>query len=341
MKSLLFTKWTLSFLAFSTFLTAPVESGAAEFTQGETAFAPQVPAPITRKEPANLTFTFQPSEEKRELAAGVTYEFWSFNGHTPGPFIRVRVGDTFQVILDNTKGKLTHTIDFHAVTGPGGGAAALMTNAGEIKKGTFKAMNPGLYIYHCAAPPIPAHISNGLYGLILVEPAEGLPKVDREYYVLQSEFYTSGSFGEQGFQPFSAKKGEMERPDYVVFNGHTEALMGKNALQAKVGERVRLFVGNMGPNLVSSFHVIGEIFDNVYREGSVSEPEHNIQTTLIPAGSASIVDFKVEVPGDYLLVDHAIFRIGRGAVGILHAEGQAIAADIYSPLTTMSASDHK
>lgn len=328
------------FLILSISTVSPTGSFAADFIPGETTFAPQVPPPISRKEPAQLTFTLKPSEERRELAEGVQYEFWSFNGHTPGPFLRVRVGDTFEVILDNTNGKLTHTVDFHAVTGPGGGASALLTNPGETRRAVFKAINPGLYVYHCAAPPIPAHISNGLYGLILVEPTDGLPKVDREFYIFQSEFYTAGKVGDQGFQAFSATKGENEKPEYVVFNGHAESLMGKNALQAKVGERVRLYVGNIGPNLVSSFHVIGEIFDNVYREGSVTNPEHNIQTTLIPAGSASIVEFQLDVPGDYILVDHSIFRIGRGALGVLHAEGEPVAS-IYAPITPMDPANHR
>jgi nitrite reductase (NO-forming) len=285
-------------------------------------FAPEVPPPITRRRPARLVVDISTAEEEAPLADGVTYEFWRYNGHTPGPFIRLRVGDSFEVRLDNTKGKLTHTIDFHAVTGPHGGAGLLMANPGEKSAAVFKALNPGLYIYHCAAPPIPAHIANGLYGLILVEPENGLGKVDKEYYVMQSEFYTEGEIGSQGLQTFSSNKGYMERPEYVVFNGHTQALTGKGSLKAAVGETVRLFVGNIGPNLVSSFHVIGEIFDRVYREGSLSAPETNVQTTLIPAGGATIVEFKLEVPGDYLLVDHSIFRVDRGAAGVLSVSGK-------------------
>ena len=147
-----------------------------------------------------------------------------------------------------------------------------------------------------------------------------MPKVDREYYVMQSEFYTEGEVGDEGLQTFSSAKGTAETPEYVVFNGHTQSLV-KNPLKANVGETVRLYVGNIGPNKISSFHVIGEIFDAVYREGSVSDPDKDVQTTLIPSGSASIVDFKVDVPGNYLLVDHAIFRILRGAVGILSVAG--------------------
>jgi nitrite reductase (NO-forming) len=293
-------------------------------------FAPAVPPPITRRKPTHVVVDLSISEEERPLADGITYEFWSYNGHTPGPFIRLRVGDTFEVRLDNSKSKLTHTVDFHAVTGPGGGAGALMTNPGEKSVATFKALNAGLFIYHCAAPPIPAHIANGLYGLVLVEPEKGLPKVDREYYIMQSEFYTEQEIGTPGLATFSSNKGYLERPEYVVLNGHAEALTGKGSLKAKVGETVRLYVGNIGPNLVSSFHVIGEIFDRVYREGSLAEPQKDVQTTLIPAGGAAIVDFKLEVPGDYILVDHSIFRMDRGAVGILSASGEPVPSIFHS-----------
>ncbi len=131
-----------------------------------------------------------------------------------------------------------------------------------------------------------------------------------------------------GLQSYSSEKGEAETPEYIVFNGHAQSLV-KNQLKANVGETVRLYVGNIGPNKISSFHVIGEIFDAVYREGSIGNPEKNIQTTLIPSGSASIVEFKVDVPGTYSLVDHAIFRILRGAAGVLAVAGDE-QPDIYA-----------
>jgi len=296
------------------------------------AFAPDVPPPVVRRNPATVVVNLYTEEKVMELSDGVQYEFWTYNSHVPGPFIRVREGDTLEVHLDNSKGKLTHTVDFHAVTGPGGGAGLLMADPGKTSVARFKALNPGFFVYHCAAHPIPSHIANGLYGAILVEPAQGLPKADREYYVMQSEFYTSGTIGERGLQAFSSQKGDAETPEYVVFNGHTESLVGPKALKAKVGETVRLFVANIGPNLVSSFHVIGEIFDKVYREGSVKDFQRDIQTTLIPAGSASIVEFRVEVPGAYTLVDHSIFRINRGALGQLVVEGPA-APEIYQSIT--------
>lgn len=296
--------------------------------------APAVPPPIQRTQPTLVIVELEAIEKRGGLADGVEYEFWTFNGTVPGPFIRVRVGDTIEVrFKNNSKNRNTHTIDFHAVTGPGGGAQILMAKPGEDRVARFKAINPGLYIYHCAAPPVPAHIAGGLYGLILVEPEGGLPRVDREFYVMQSEFYTEGETGEKGFQSFSSKKGAAEKPEYVVFNGRVGSLMPESGspLKAKVGETVRLYFGNSGPNLVSSFHVIGEIFDRVYREGEVpgpGQPDTNVQTTLVPAGSSSIAEFRVDVPGSYLLVDHSIFRLGRGAVGILAVEGPE-APDIY------------
>ncbi len=290
--------------------------------EAELTFAPNVPPPVDRDYPARVIVRLEATEYRGELTKGVEYDFWGYNGHVPGPFIRVRQGDTLEFHLKNSQhSKNSHTADFHAMTGPCGAACILMTEPGQESIVQAKAVNPGLFVYHCAAPPIPVHIANGLYALILVEPKEGLAKVNREFYVMQSEFYTETPLGQKGLAPFSSQKGMDENPTYVVFNGKVGALMGEGALQAKTGETVRLFVGNIGPNLISSFHVIGEVFDNVYREGSLSEPNHNVQTTLIPAGGASTVEFKLEVPGDLTLVDHSIFRINKGALGILHVEG--------------------
>ena len=313
----------------------PAASEAAEVAQ--LTFAPQVPPPIARNQPAVVVVELEAIEKRGKLSDGVEYEFWTFNGSVPGPFIRLRVGDTVEMHLkNNMNNKNTHTVDFHYVTGPGGGANVLMTDSGKESVSRFKALKPGLFIYHCAAPPVPAHISQGLYGLVLVEPEGGLPRVDREFYVMQSEFYTEGELGDPGFQAFSSRKGAAERPEYVVFNGRVGSLMPNSGtpLKAKVGETIRIYFGNIGPNLISSFHVIGEIFDRVWREGGVpgvGNPDLNIQTTLIPSGSASLVEFKVEVPGGYILVDHAIYRISRGAVGILSVEGPE-APEIYKKI---------
>jgi len=294
-----------------------------------------VPPPVLRKEPINVIVELEAKEVRGKLAEGVEYTFWTFGGTVPGPFIRVRVGDTVEVRLRNDKASAhTHSIDFHAVTGPGGGAAVMQVPPGQHKIFQWKALNPGLYVYHCAGPPVHVHVANGMYGLILVEPNGGLPPVDREYYVMQGEFYTKGRTLERGHQPFDPLKARDERPEYVVFNGRMGALLGDGALRARVGETVRLFVGNGGPNLASSFHVIGEIFDAVYPEGGIGrEPHRNVQTTLIPAGGAAIVEFKVEVPGRYLLVDHSLFRaLEKGALGSLEVSGPE-APDIFKALS--------
>jgi nitrite reductase (NO-forming) len=284
--------------------------------------APKVPPAITRKQPTKVRVNLEVREITKRLADGVDYVFWTFGGDVPGSFIRIREGDEVEFHLNNHQdNKLPHNIDLHAVTGPGGGATSSFTAPGHTSQFSFRALNPGLYVYHCATAPVGMHVGNGMYGLILVEPRAGLSPVDREYYVMQGEFYTAGKFGEEGLQPFDMDKATDERPSYVVFNGAVGSLVGDKALTAKVGETVRLFIGNGGPNLTSSFHVIGEIFDTVYQEGG-TQLSHNVQTTVIPAGGATIVEFKVEVPGTYILVDHALFRaFNKGALGMLKVEG--------------------
>ena len=284
---------------------------------------PFVPAPVGNRKATKLSVTLEIIEKEGELADGTKYLFWTFGGTVPGNFIRTRVGDEVSFTLKNhPDNKLAHNIDLHAVTGTGGGADASLVAPGQQRTFTFKCLNPGLFVYHCAQAPVPLHIANGMYGLILVEPEGGLPPVDMEYYVMQGDFYTEGDYGAQGLQAFSQEKALAEKPDYVLFNGKVGALTGDKALTVNAGETVRLFVGNGGPNLISSFHVIGEIFDRVQVEGGKLINE-NVQTTVIPAGGAAIVEFKVEVPGSYTLVDHAIFRaFNKGALGQLIAQGR-------------------
>jgi nitrite reductase (NO-forming) len=291
---------------------------------------PMVPPLITRTTPAKVKVELEVVEKVMQLADGVDYTFWTFGGTVPGRFIRVREGDTVEFWLENhPNNKLPHNIDLHAVTGPGGGAASTFTAPGHKSRFTFQALNAGLYVYHCATAPVGMHIANGMYGLIYVQPKKALPKVDREYYVMQGDFYTDADFGAKGLQPFSMKRAIDERPSYVVFNGSALSLVGDRALKAKVGETVRLFVGNGGPNLVSSFHVIGEIFDRVYTEGGM-KPQDNVQTTLIPAGGSAIVEFKLNTDGTYILVDHSIFRtFNKGSLGMLKVEGPAN-KEVYS-----------
>ena len=303
--------------------------------------APDVPPPITRKHATKVIVNLETKEVKGRLADGVEYLFWTFGGEVPGKFIRVREGDLVEFHLHNhPDSRHPHNIDLHAVTGPGGGAAASFTAPGRTSVFSFKAINPGLYVYHCATAPVGMHIANGMYGLILVEPADGFPEVDREYYVMQSEFYTKGAHGDAGYQPFSMEKALREDADYVVFNGAVGAMVGDAALPAAPGERVRLFVGNGGPNLVSSFHVIGEVFDKVYVEGGTALINENVQSTLIPAGGSAIVEMVMQVPGVNILVDHSIFRaFNKGALGMIRVSEdfarypKSLATQVYSGKT--------
>ena len=291
---------------------------------------PLVPPATGRTAPAKVIVELDVIEKDLPISEGVTYTFWTFGGTVPGSFIRVRQGDTVEFHLRNMPdSKMPHNIDLHGVTGPGGGAASSFTAPGHKSRFTFKALNAGLYVYHCATAPVGMHVANGMYGLILVEPPQGMPKVDKEYYVMQGDFYTASKYREKGHAPFDMQKAIDENPTYVLFNGSEGALTGDKALTAKVGESVRLYVGNGGPNLVSSFHVIGEIFDKVWFEGGTRFQE-NVQTTLIPSGGAAIMDFHMEVPGSYVLVDHSLFRaFNKGALGILKVDGEENKA-IYS-----------
>lgn len=296
----------------------PVPAGLKALPQ------PQVAAPIGVRPPQTIKMEIDTPEVTAIMDDGIAYHYWTFGGTVPGPLLRMRVGDTAEVTLKNpADSKLTHSIDLHGATGPGGGAKVTQVAPGESAVFTFKGLNPGVYVYHCASPLVPQHIANGMYGLIVVEPQEGLPPVDREFYVMQGDFYLDGDRAEHGVHEFSLHDMTDEHANYVVFNGSVGALTGDNALKAKVGEKVRIFFGVGGPNITSSFHVIGEIFDNVYPEGASSPIHHNVQTTLVPTGGATIVEFKVDYPGNYTLVDHSLGRLTKGAVGILTVDGDA------------------
>ena len=291
---------------------------------------PNVPPPVNRNYPAKVIVELEVVEKEMPISEGVNYTFWTFGGSVPGSFIRVRQGDTVEFHLKNhPSSKMPHNIDLHGVTGPGGGAASSFTAPGHESQFTFKALNEGIYVYHCATAPVGMHVANGMYGLILVEPPQGLPKVDHEFYVMQGDFYTTGKYREKGNQPFDMEKAIAEQPTYVLFNGAEGSLTGDKAMQVKTNQTVRLFVGNGGPNLVSSFHVIGAIFDKVRFEGGTNA-QTNVQTTLIPAGGAAIAEFRTRVPGSYVLVDHSIFRaFNKGALAILKVNGPEDKA-IYS-----------
>jgi len=315
--------------------TLPVLNVSADGTQP--AYAPnrsKSPTDIpSAPSPADRVVVRLVTEEKLgQLADGVTYNYWTFNGTVPGPFIRLRLNQTVEVhIINPPNSTMIHSIDSHAILGTGGGGAYSQTPPGQETIFQFKALRVGLFMYHCATPDIPTHIANGMYGLILVEPPGGLPKVDREFYIAQGEFYTQGPFGQKGFQAFSFQKADSETPDYIVFNGSVNSITGNRSLQVKVGETVRIFFLNAGPNLDSSLHIIGGMLDRVYFEGSIASPPLlNIQTTLVPAGGSVMVEFTAEVPAKLTIVDHSLFRIHHGALGIINVVGTPNPAIISS-----------
>ena len=280
------------------------------------------------------------TEVLSEIAPGIIFNYWTFNNTVPGPLFRVREGDVVKVSIHNRDTNLhNHNVDFHAATGPGGGGAVSVVAPGETKEFYFKALNPGLFVYHCAVPNMAVHMAHGMYGMILVEPKEGLPKVDKEFYVMQGELYTTGTIGRQGLQIFDAKKMMDGIPEYITFNGRPGGVVGN--MQAKVGDTVRFYVGNGGVAHNSSFHIVGEIFDNVYPEGSIGGAMlHNVQTTNVPAGGSSIVEFKVDYPGKYVLVDHALMRTDKGAWGTLEVVGEKDDSIFGGNFPTSSNSGH-
>lgn len=283
----------------------------------------EVPLALGERAPSRVEVELETVELNGKLADGTDYTYWTFGGKVPGPFIRVKEGDTVHVTLKNASGShMPHNVDFHAVTGPGGGADATLAAPSGHGDFTFKALNPGIYVYHCATPPVAWHIAKGMYGLILVEPKQGLKPVDHEFYVMQGEIYTQQAFGTRGALTDDFQKLMNETPEYYVFNGATGALVNEAPLKAKVGETIRIYFGVGGPNKTSSFHVIGEIFEKVYENGDLtSEPGKNIQTVTVAPGGATVVEIKLEVPGKYMLVDHALSRAMKGLLGVLEVEG--------------------
>lgn len=302
----------------------------------------EVGTPVGDRAPQHINYDLLTTEVEGRLSDGSTYRYWTFDNTVPGPLLRIRQGDTVTINLKNAEDSINiHSVDFHSVTGPGGGAAVTQVRPGETKSFTFKALHPGLYVYHCATPMIAHHISNGMYGMILVEPEGGLPAVDKEYYVMQGELYTAQKHGSRGLQEFSVDKLLDEKPEHLMFNGSMDALTKTFDMTANVGEEVRIFFGVGGPNMTSSFHLIGEVFDRVYNLASfTSPPLTDVQTTLVPPGGATMVEFKVDYPGKYILVDHALSRAEKGLTGILTVHGDADATIFHSSEAIDAASGH-
>lgn len=294
----------------------------------------EVPLSIERSSGELVKLSLNVKEVISEVAPDIYVNYWTFNGQVPGPLLRVKQDDMVELSLSNDKTSLhPHSIDLHAVTGPGGGSSLTSVQPGETKAFRFRALKPGLYIYHCASLNVSLHMTHGMYGLILVEPREGLPKVDKEFYLVQGELYTTGGLGEKGLTRFDTQAFLDGRPNYVTFNGRVEI---DSRMKIHTGDRVRLFVGNGGVNLISSFHVIGEIFDTVYPEGAISSaPLKNVQTTAVLPGGSAIVEFTAEVPGTLVAVDHALARMNKGAWASIVTEGEP-RPDIFQAVSPSS-----
>ena len=294
-----------------------------------------VPDPVDWNEPQHHEIEMTTTEETAEIEPGVTFDYMTFDGQIPGPMVRVRQGDTVTLTLTNEEGNnMPHNIDFHAVYGPGGGANDTTVAPGESATIEFKAMYPGSFVYHCAVPNMDQHISSGMFGAILVEPKSGLPEVDRELYFGQHEIYTKGTAGEEGHHSFDYDAMKSEDPTYVCLNGEAYAFTGNGYGPVTVdkGERIRLFHANGGPNLTSSWHGIGNVWETFYRDGDVvSDPDRYVETAPVVPGSVAIAEIDTPVPGPIKLVDHALSRVvNKGMLGVVQVEGEA-EPEIFNP----------
>ncbi len=288
--------------------------------------ASNVPPPINRTATATDNIYIEAEELVGQLEPGTSYTYWTYNGTVPGPFLRVLVNDTVVVHFTNSKtSTMTHSIDFHAVIGPGGGMPLDTAAPGQSVTFTFKAMNPGLFVYHCGTPDASEHIANGMFGLILVQPSVPLPPVDREFYVMQSELYTEWPVHTAGNQLFDRGKLLNETPTYFVFNGAYQALTKTNELHAAVNQTIRIYFGNAGPNFFSAFHIIGEILDRAWQYGDLIDPPlHGVQSITVPPGAALVADVHLLYPGNYNMVDHDLTRaVDLGALGVINVTGPA------------------
>lgn len=267
----------------------------------------------TQPAPADKVKTLSLTIEKKilEIAPGVPYDAWTFNGTMPGPVLRVRQGDQINFTLINNS-DMEHSIDFHAAQTPPN-INYRNIKAGEKLTFSFTANYPGVYMYHCGTAPALAHIANGMYGAIIVDPAEALPPA-REYVLVQSEFYTK--LGSNGAYQYDGAKTLAKQPDYVVFNGYANQYKDM-PLTANPGERVRMWVLNAGPSEFSAFHVVGAIFDKAYPNGNPKNAEYGMQTVTVPPGGGYMVELTAPEAGVYPFVTHSFADVNKGAVGIL------------------------
>jgi nitrite reductase (NO-forming) len=294
-----------------------------------------IPDPIDRDEPKTIEVEMTTQEMTAEIEEGVTFDYMTFDGQIPGPMVRARVGDTIDLTFRNPEDNaMAHNVDFHACYGPGGGAEATNVAPGEEARLRFQVRYPGYYIYHCAVPNMDYHISAGMFGSILVEPEDGLPEVDHEFYLGQHEVYTDGDTGQEGHHKFDFGAQAREEPTYVLINGEKYAITPDKYAEMNVetGDTARMFFVVGGPNYDSSFHPIGNVWDEVYPQGAIqSDPHRNVQTTPVKPGSCVMATMHFPVPGGVKIVDHALSRVARkGALAVIAAEGEEN-PDIFDP----------
>ena len=261
---------------------------------------------------ATISFTLTVKDKRVTIGSGLTYDAWTYDGQVPGPVLRVRQGDDVTIHLINPT-SMAHGLDAHAgqlapnhFVAPGGQRNLSFT---------FRAEVPGAFLYHCSAVPMLSHVANGMYGMMIVDPARGRPKA-REVMIVQGEFY--GTPDKTGLVAGDSRKQFEERPDFVVFNGMVDRYV-EHPIPIKVGELVRVFFVNAGPNLVSTFHIIGAIFATVYRSGNPADAMNGLSSFEVGPGNGAIFEFRVHEPGDYRFVDHALARPLKGAEGIFRA----------------------
>lgn len=301
----------------------PEESDPAKPTDADQVAAdPEaLPDPVDWTSPKHHEVTLETKEVTVEVEDGVTFDYMTFDGQIPGPMIRVRQGDTVAITVESDPdNNMPHNVDLHSVYGTGGGAVATTVAPGDSNSMKFKANYPGAFIYHCAVPNLDMHISAGMFGMILVEPKDGLPEVDKELYLGQHELYTDKEVGTKGHHNFDMESMKNEQPTYVLLNGekYAYAAAGRGPVEVNQGDRVRVFLVVGGPNVSSNFHPIGNVWSRAYRDGGLPEDgnyeayaDKNIQTMKVPPGSCMIGEMETPVPSRIKLVDHALSRVAR------------------------------
>lgn len=260
-----------------------------------------------------------------EVFDNVKMSLWAFGDDVPGPTIHVREGDKVVFTLTNRSSEqagftlpMPHSIDFHAaMVSPQDKYRTI--DPGQTLTFEWTANYPGVFMYHCATTMVLQHLAKGMYGMTVVEPKGGYPtKVEREYALVQSEFYPKKTPDADGTYDTDMEAVEMKHPTYVTFNGRFQRHI-QEPLAAKPGERVRLYVLNAGPNDTSSFHVIGTIFDRVWVDGNPANEFRGLQTFLLGASNGAIFEFVIPEKGQYVFVDHEFADAHHGAMGVIDA----------------------